>query len=252
MTRQYNPADAGAANVFQYALAVDSIQKRDKETGKLRGWETKTRPMDVQKAVAMIRATPHSDRSRFAREMWRNRQSRQNPAGPTFAQAMNMAKIAGAKIGDTSGFEPWLKKVKLNTRSDQVRSRLEKQFRQGVEEGEPEAESTVRGMAKYKGVRINKTSEGFQVEIDPGSRFDSLKDAHRFIDADLKARLNPRSAMHGVYRQAQASEELRKRLQYTFGPGVMQDLKANYEKNLDIVKRLRRIKSADRKLRASA
>jgi hypothetical protein len=252
LTRQYNPADAGAANVFQYALAVDSIQKRDKETGQLRGWETKTRPMDVQAAVAMIRATPHSDRSRFAREMWRNRQSRQNPAGPTFAQAMSMAKSAGANIGDTSGFEPWLKKTKLSARSAGVRSRLEKQFRQGVEEGEPESEPAAREVAKYKGVRINQASDGFQVEIDPGSRFDSLKDAHRFIDANLKARLNPRSAYHDVYRQMQGSEELRKKLQHTFGPGIMQDLKANYEKNLDIVKRLRRIKSAHRKLRASA
>jgi len=312
LTKQYNPA-AGAANIFQYSMAVDSIQRRDPKTGALMGWGGKSRPMDVGKAVAMIRATPPSDRSRFAREIWRHRKARQNPAhagtansplvwdekgivyrdgvgtwwyapigthrwkiagettsrqldtalengqlharpsrnpaGLTYAQAMTAARKAGGQIGDTSGFEPWLKKAKLDKRSPQIKSKLEKQFWQGVEEGE-QPETSARELAKYKGVQINQTPEGFQVESDPASRFDTLKDAKRFIDADLKR--NPRSAVHKTYRAAKESPELRRKLQAIMGPTVMRDLGDIYRKHLETAKQLHRFRRETRRLEVSA
>jgi hypothetical protein len=104
----------------------------------------------------------------------------QNPAGPTFSEAMTMARQAGARIGDTSGFDPWLVKAKLQTRSPLVRSRLQEQFDSGVEQGEvPQAKPT----STYKGVTIFHSGEGFSTSLDPGSIHDTLKDAKRFIDA---------------------------------------------------------------------
>jgi hypothetical protein len=108
----------------------------------------------------------------------------QNPAGPTFSEAMVAARQAGARIGDTSGFEPWLVKAKLDKRSPQIRSRLEREFWRGVEEGDNRtAQAPSFG---YKGTRIFRVGDGYQVSIDPDSRFDSLKDAKRFVDAQRR------------------------------------------------------------------
>lgn len=110
----------------------------------------------------------------------------ENPAGPTFSQAMVAARQAGARIGDTSGFEPWLVKAQLDTRGPQVRSRLEREFWRGVEEGEGRTETS---SFEYKGATIYRLADGYQVSIDPDSRFDSLKDAKQFVDAQ---RRNPK------------------------------------------------------------
>jgi hypothetical protein len=59
LTRQYNPAN-GAENLGQWMNAVTSM-KGDGGT------------MAVADAVAMVRATPPEDRSRFAREIWAKR-----------------------------------------------------------------------------------------------------------------------------------------------------------------------------------
>lgn len=104
----------------------------------------------------------------------------QNPAGPTFSEAMTMARQAGARIGDTSGFEPWLIKAKLQTRSPQIRARLKDEFWRGVEGGGGRSETA---SFDYKGVKIWRRGDGYEASIDPDSRFDSLKDAKRFIDA---------------------------------------------------------------------
>lgn len=247
LTKQYNPKAAGAANILQYSMAVDSIQRRHPKTGALMGWGGKSRPIDVDKAVAMIRATPPSDRSRFAREIWRHRKARSNPAGLTYTQAMLAARKAGARIGDTSGFEPWLLKTKLDKRSPQIKSKLEREFWRGVEEGEGKTESA---SFSYKGASIHKIGDGYQVSTDPDSRFDSLKDAKRFIDADLKR--NPRSAFHEAYRKLRTSPELRRELQKTLGPTAMQGLREIYQKHLKTVKQLRRVRSEIRRLGVSA
>jgi hypothetical protein len=101
----------------------------------------------------------------------------ENPAGPTFAQAMLMARQAGARIGDTDGFEGWLHRSKLDSRGPQVRQRLEREFLRGVETG-----GTVsRPAPAAKG--IWKDTEGWRVTSDPDSLFDGYEDAKRFVDA---------------------------------------------------------------------
>ena len=170
LTRQYNPPAKGAANLYQYALAVDSIQKRDPSTGKLRGWEGKTRPMEVQQAVAMIRATPHSERSRFAREMWRHRK-RGNP--------ISLDPRYFLKHG-TVMVPPRLSKPKVQ----ELQSR------------------GITHVQSYKGIRIWQEGEGWRTSLDRESEFDTLKDAKQFIDAAAKRHLNPRSAFHEAYRKA--------------------------------------------------
>jgi hypothetical protein len=102
---------------------------------------------------------------------------RENPAGPAFAQALTMARVAGAKIGDTSGFEPWLVKAHLDGRGPQVIARLRTEFWQGVETGWPA--SAMAPAAKG----IWKDKEGWRVASDPDSLFDSLLDAQRFVGA---------------------------------------------------------------------
>ena len=62
-TRQYNPTAAGAENLGQWMNAVTSMKG---EGG----------TMAVADAVAMIRATPPDERSRFAREIWAIRRRR--------------------------------------------------------------------------------------------------------------------------------------------------------------------------------
>jgi hypothetical protein len=64
LTRQYNPASEGAPNLGAWINAVQSA-KGDPGGN-----------MPVAEAVAMIRATPPDERSRFAREIWDQRRRR--------------------------------------------------------------------------------------------------------------------------------------------------------------------------------
>lgn len=66
-TRQYNPADRGAQTMEQWAGAVASLHGNG--------------TMELADAVAIIRATPSEDRSRFAREIWRVRRQRYGSSG---------------------------------------------------------------------------------------------------------------------------------------------------------------------------
>ena len=59
-TRQYNPRGEGAQTLAQWMAAVMSMRGESDR-------------MSVSDAVAMIHATPASDRSHFAREIWRLR-----------------------------------------------------------------------------------------------------------------------------------------------------------------------------------
>lgn len=62
-TRQLNPSAQGAQSLGQWLTAVFAM-KGDSDT------------MSVADAVAMIRATPPEERSRFAREIWTIRKRR--------------------------------------------------------------------------------------------------------------------------------------------------------------------------------
>lgn len=112
--------------------------------------------------------------------------ARENPAGPTFAQAMAMARAAGASIGDTSGFEPWLVKAKLAGRGPRVLAHLRTEFVRGVETAQ--VESGERSFDAYKGVRIYRSGGGWSTDLDRETIHDSLSDARRFVDAQ---RQNP-------------------------------------------------------------
>jgi hypothetical protein len=63
VTRQYNPAATGAETLGQWMNAVMSMKA---EGG----------TMSVGDAVAMVRATPPEERSKFAREIWARRRTR--------------------------------------------------------------------------------------------------------------------------------------------------------------------------------
>lgn len=104
----------------------------------------------------------------------------QNPAGPTFHQAILMARAAGARIGDTSGFEPWLAKTGLDTRGPQVRRELEKEFWRGVEQGPVPSHRTRPAAGRPQ---VWQTEEGWKTALDPESAFDSREDAERFVAA---------------------------------------------------------------------
>lgn len=60
LTVQNNPASQGAKSLAQWLTAVTSMKGENDA-------------MTVGDAVAMIRATPPEDRSRFAREIWTRR-----------------------------------------------------------------------------------------------------------------------------------------------------------------------------------
>lgn len=62
-TRQYNPAASGAQNLAQWLQAVMVVKGESEQ-------------MSVADAVAMIRATPAADRSRFAYQIWARRRAR--------------------------------------------------------------------------------------------------------------------------------------------------------------------------------
>ena len=119
---------------------------------------------------------------------------KRNPAGPTYGQAMNMALAAGAKIGDTSGFEPWLIRAKLGSRGPLVKSKLKAEFWKGVETGEvPAVKSATekKATAEKKAApvaiadyQIFKDSEGnLRTQFAPEKTFATLKDVMAFVDA---------------------------------------------------------------------
>jgi hypothetical protein len=117
-------------------------------------------------------------------EKWRLRSARvENPAGPTFHEAMGLARAAGARIGDTSGFEPWLVKAKLDQRSPQVVEALRGEFWRGVEQGESPA---AKGQATHRGIKIWKTAEGWKTAVEPESLFDSYREAKEFVEAQAR------------------------------------------------------------------
>jgi hypothetical protein len=60
LTRQYNPTGEGAESVGQWVLAVQAMKGESDQ-------------MTVKQAVAMIRATPASRRSKFASKIWGQR-----------------------------------------------------------------------------------------------------------------------------------------------------------------------------------
>jgi hypothetical protein len=122
-------------------------------------------------------------------EKWRLRHlAVENPAGPTFSEAMVAARQAGARIGDTSGFEPWLIRQKLDTRGPQILEKLRTEFWKGVETGEAPKESAGPEQI-YHGAKIRKTTAGWMTNIDPASVFDDLRQVKQFIDAQQR---NPR------------------------------------------------------------
>jgi hypothetical protein len=60
-TRQYNPRGDGAQTLARWMAAVMSMKGESDQ-------------MSVSDAVELIHSTPASDRSHFAREIWRMRQ----------------------------------------------------------------------------------------------------------------------------------------------------------------------------------
>ena len=110
-----------------------------------------------------------------------------NPAGPTFAQAATMARVAGAKAGDTDGFGPWLAKAGLGGRSPQVKAMLKQEFEMGVEKG-PEPTRRPRPVGRPQ---VWETEEGWKTALDPDSVFDTQEDAQRFVEAQSQPRQNP-------------------------------------------------------------
>jgi hypothetical protein len=68
ITRQFNPTSQGAQTLSQWVTAVLSL-KGESDT------------MDVESALAMVRATPSSRRSDFAHEIWRRRRDHYGERG---------------------------------------------------------------------------------------------------------------------------------------------------------------------------
>ncbi len=114
-----------------------------------------------------------------------------NPAGPTFSQALVMARQAGAKIGDTSGFTSWLVRAKLDNRSPQVQRLLQQEFWRGVEEGAGEPVGSTSGSLAYKGATIHRVHGGWTTSLDPDTIHDTPKDAKRFVDAQRNPESGP-------------------------------------------------------------
>jgi hypothetical protein len=67
-TRQFNPATGGAQNLGQWLTAVFAMKGESDD-------------MSVDSAVALIRATPPSRRSAFAKEIWSRRKQRYGSTG---------------------------------------------------------------------------------------------------------------------------------------------------------------------------
>jgi hypothetical protein len=140
---------------------------------------------------------------------------RKNAAGPTFAQAMSQARSAGASIGDTSGFEPWLVRARLDKRGPLVRSKLKRQFWTGVETGEaPEAKESKGKTLIFHGIKVWKDAKGWRASSDPDSVFDSLPDVKRFVEAQAK---NPSLKSFLIQKGAAIAQTLHP---YEFGQPV--------------------------------
>lgn len=118
----------------------------------------------------------------------------ENPAGPTYREALAKARAAGARIGDTDGYGPWLQKSGLAGRGPLVLRHVKEAFDRGVEEGDGKPAATAR--QSYHGTEIWKTAEGWKTSLDPDSLFDTVKDARKFVDAQ---RQNPASYEEGHY-----------------------------------------------------
>ncbi|MCC7497336.1 MAG: hypothetical protein IT160_07150 [Bryobacterales bacterium] len=66
-TAQYNPRKAGARSLGEWIMAVSTIQRRDKRTGRLLPPDQWKAPMmPLPDAIAMVRATPPERRSEFS------------------------------------------------------------------------------------------------------------------------------------------------------------------------------------------
>lgn len=68
LTRQFNPEAEGARSLSQWVTAVLSLKGESDA-------------MDPESALAMVHATPSSQRSRFAREIWRRRRDHYGERG---------------------------------------------------------------------------------------------------------------------------------------------------------------------------
>jgi len=79
-TRQYNPdASKGARSLAQWVMAVSSIRRRDKRTGRLMprdNWKAEVMP--VREAVELIRNTPHDRRVEFSQQLAAKRRPRKS------------------------------------------------------------------------------------------------------------------------------------------------------------------------------
>jgi hypothetical protein len=218
-TVQMNPRkkSAGAQNLGEWMQAVGAITPKVD-----RGNRGLVSDMPVSEAVAIIRATPHSRRSRFAAELGRRGGERYNPktrsnlfgwgskpekkvsgkrSSMTLASATKAAFKAGQVSGDTGAFESWAESKGLSDRGPW----LERAYEKGVVAGETAAEQKAatrysdRPIASkplkdvtYKGYRIYHQGEGFRTSADRGeSEFDDVKEAKRFIDDEVKMRRNP-------------------------------------------------------------
>lgn len=154
--------------------------------GNLAGYMDEIR-VDFRRAVAdgeiVLRSDGTVDYGRHDPVAWYGK--RVNPAGPTFHQAVVMARAAGAKIGDTSGFGPWLARVGLDTRGPQVRRELEAAFWTGVDKG---VEKATRARPSAGKPQVWQVEDGWKTTLDPESVFDTREDAERFVAAQRNPR----------------------------------------------------------------
>jgi hypothetical protein len=113
------------------------------------------------------------------------------PSSMSLASALKLARKAGAEMGDTGLFDQWLCETGLHTRGKYLRSKLEAEFRKGVEQGgEKEDEGEDQKVTEYKGVGVRRADGEYTTDLDPDSRFESVKQAKAFIE-EWKKRGNP-------------------------------------------------------------
>lgn len=147
----------------------------------------------------------------------------------SLGEAARAAYKAGYATPDTGHFRQWLQSKGLGDRSDPVISRLQSEYDRGFEkkmaderarqetarrreaddanrkflarmaaqhkQEERQAEATRRAAAKvirYKGREITAAGDGFRVRPGDGSIFDSVRDAQRFVDDEVKHGRNPK------------------------------------------------------------
>lgn len=160
LTNQYNPTKGGgAANVKEYTAAVGAIVPRESpvdgrgDRGALQGQWGGT----VASAVALLAATPHAARSRFAAILNKNKSGRRaaNPTRQnwpwsrkeapqrsthrsglksqmTHARAMAAAKKAGYRSQDEGEFSNWLEAKRLEDRQAATIGRIRDAYFAGV------------------------------------------------------------------------------------------------------------------------